>query len=470
MRLLRRAGAWFVDRAGLRPIWDKVAKHPVPPGTTDRRKGWMYVLGIATLTAFLLQVVTGIALATKYIPSSGHAYESVLFITREVWLGATLRGMHFWGASAMVVLITLHMVRVYLTGSYKFPREVQWITGVFLLLLTMAMAFTGQLLRWDQNGIWGVMVAGHYVGRVPLLGEWLKEFVLGGPTVGGATLSRFYVLHVLLMPLMIFGIVAIHLYLVLLHGVSEPPEAGRPVDLKTYRQWYSEHLEREGRPYFPDAAWKEAVFAAVVVTAVLLLAVTAGPRGPIGEPDPTQIPLDARPDWFLLWYYALIAVKPAEIETFVMVYLPLLLALALFVLPILAPKGERHPRRRPWSVAIVGLLAVTLGTLTYIGFRRPWVMDFATEPLTAAAIGVADGPVFHGAQLFHSKGCQYCHQAAGTGGDYGPPMTGLTRRMPPEIITTRIINGIGNMPAYRGELSSEELEAILAFIRHLDTR
>jgi ubiquinol-cytochrome c reductase cytochrome b subunit len=429
----------------------------------------MYVLGIGTLTAFILQVVTGIALATKYIPSAAQAYDSVVYITDQVWAGSFLRGMHFYGASAMVILITLHFVRVYLTGSYKFPREFQWLTGVALLLLTMAMAFTGQLLRWDQNGLWGVVVAAHYVGRVPLLGEFLKDFLLAGQTVSGPTLTRFYVFHVLLMPLMIFAIIGMHMYLVLLHGVSEPPKAGRPVDPKNYRQWYSAHLEREGRPYFPDAAWKEAVFSAVLVTAVMVLAFTLGPQGPGTRPDPTQIPLDARPDWFLLWYYALIALKPPGTGTFVMVYLPLLLVAAMVLLPLLAPKGERHPRNRPWAVGIVVLFTVALAGLTWVGYQRPWVMDFATEPISAEVLGVHEGVVFTGAQLFHSKGCQFCHSAVGVGGDYGPAMEQVIRRTPPEIITTRIVNGIGNMPGYRGEITGEELEAILAFIRYVDT-
>jgi ubiquinol-cytochrome c reductase cytochrome b subunit len=468
MRIIARIAYWFVDRAGLRPAWEKIAKHPVPPGATESRRGWMYVLGIATLTAFLLQLVTGIALATKYIPSPSHAYDSIRFITDQVWLGGLLRGMHFYGASAMVLLITLHMARVYLTGSYKYPREVQWLTGVALLLLTMAMAFTGQLLRWDQNGLWGVVVAAHYVGRVPLLGEYLKEFVLAGQTVGGPTLSRFYVFHVLLMPLLILGTVGIHLYLVLLHGVSEPPVAGRRVDPERYRDWYEKHLETEGRPYFPYVAWKEAVFAAIVVTAVIVLALTFGPRGPGAQPDPTQIPLDARPDWFLLWYYALIAIKPPGMDALIMVYLPLFVLLVMILLPLVSPAGERHPARRPWSVAVVVLAGTALAGLTYLGVRSPWVMDFDTDPIPAEVIGVGEGPVFAGAELFYSKGCQFCHEAAGFGGAYGPPMTGITRRLPPEMITTRIVNGIGNMPAYRGELTQAELEALLAFIRHLD--
>jgi ubiquinol-cytochrome c reductase cytochrome b subunit len=449
---ITRLRDFLYDRLGLERFVEFVIRHPVPRGNVERRIAWAYVLGVATMTAFLLQVVTGIALTTTYIPSAAHAYQSLTFINQEVWFGWVIRGMHYFGASAMIVLISLHMARVFLMGSYKYPREMNWITGVVLLLLTMAMAFTGQLLRWDQNGLWGVIVAAYYAGRVPFLGEFLQEFILAGQTVGGPTLSRFYVAHVLLMPLLIFAVAGLHLFLVLHHGVSEPPQAGRPVD-GDYRAWYERHLEEEGRPYFPDAAWREAVFATIVVTTVIVLAYTLGPRGPGAQPDPTQIPLDARPDWFLLWYYALIAVKPPGMETFVMVYLPILAVLAMMVLPLVSSGGERHPRRRPWAVAVVALLFVGLLTLTWLGMRRPWVMDFATQPIPAEVLGAAGEPVFHGAQLFYDKGCQFCHSAAGFGGDYGPPMTGITRRMPPEIITTRIVNGIGNMPGYRGELS-----------------
>lgn len=468
MRILSRLGRWFVDRLGLEKVVEVVARHPVPAETTSRKKGWMYVFGTATIIAFLLQVVTGIALATRYIPSPAHAYDSLRLITEQVWFGSFLRGMHFFGASAMVILVAVHMARVFLTGSYKFPREFNWLTGVALLLLTIAMAFTGQLLRWDANGVWGVFVASHYAGRVPLIGEELKQFILAGSTVGGPTLSRFYVFHVILMPLLIFAIIGIHVYLVLHHGISEPPKAGRPVDPKTYRQWYRSLLERDGRPYFPNATWGEALFGTLVIAAVMLLAWSVGPKGP-GEPAaPTIIPTEPKPDWFLLWYYGLISIKPARLETFVMVYLPLILVGLLVLLPLVFNRGERSIRRRPWAVLVVGLFVTAFGVLTELGRRAPWVMDFETEPLRAQEVGTAVGPVWQGAQLFHERGCQYCHAVAGKGGEYGPALTDVMRRLPPEVVTTRIVQGFGDMPGYRGTLTREELNAILAFLHSLE--
>jgi len=470
MAPIRRARDWFADRFGLSRAAEVVAFHPVPEETAGRSKGWMYVLGTATLTAFLLQVVTGIVLATHYVPSPAEAYQSVVAINEQVRYGALLRGLHFFGASAMVVLVTLHMARVFLTGSYKFPRELNWLTGVALLLLTMAMAFTGQLLRWDANGVWGVFVASHYAGRVPLIGEGFKRFILAGETIGGSTLSRFYGFHVVLLPLLIFAIVGAHLYLVLLHGVSEPPKAGRSVDRGRYRGWYDGLLRRSTRRYVPHVAWREAVFAVGVVLAVFFLAMALGPKGPAEPANPTFIPAEPKPDWFLLWYYGLISIKPPRIETFVMVYLPLILIVSLVMLPFLFGTGERSPRRRPGAVIVASFFAIALGTLTELGSRSPWVMAWDTQPLSAGELGVSAGPVWEGAQLFHERGCQYCHVVADRGGSYGPELNRVLRRLPPEIVSNRVVQGFRNMPAYGDILTREELNAIMVFLAAMGER
>ncbi len=467
MGILQRFWRWFDDRTGAHDMVAPALEHPVPPETASKKTGWLYVFGGATLAAFMVQVVTGAILATKYIPSTAHAYDSLLFITNEVPFGRLLRGMHFFGASAMVILIGLHTVRVFLMGAFKFPREMNWLSGVVLLVLTLLMAYTGQLLRWDQNGVWSVVVAAQFAGRVPLVGGELARFILAGETVGGTTLSRFFAFHVFIMPLLIFGFVGVHLYLVLHHGISELPRKGDPVDPRTYRERYKSLLERRGRPYWPDAAFQEVAVGIALIVVIVALAFVFGPRGPDAPPDPVVLEADPRPDWYFAWYYALLYYKPQAIEDLVMVYAPALFILLLAALPFLAPRGERSPFRRPWAVAAVGAAVLTITVLTVAGMRAHWVPAVETEPLPAEVVGATAGPVYEGSRLFYDKGCQYCHVVAGRGGTFGPDLTEVARRLPAKEITMRIVAGIGYMPAYRDELTPQELEAIVAFLQAL---
>lgn len=465
MDVRSRVRHWLNERLALDRVWAKLGKHPVPAETTSSRYGWLYVLGFVTLGLFLLQILTGVALVSRYIPSTASAYESIQIITEEGWSGRMVRAMHYWGASLMILFMLLHLVRVFLTGSYKFPREANWLTGVLLLLLVIAMGFTGQLLRWDQDGLWGVVVAAQYAGRVPLIGDAFQRFMLGGDTVGGATLSRFFVLHVVVMPLLILALVGVHLALVLYHGVSERPRAGQPVEPETYKRRYHDLLEREGRPYWPDAAWQELVAMGLVVAGVLALAAFVGPR-PLGiPPDPAVVPAHPRPDWFLMWYYSLLAVKPRGFDNATMVYLPLVAFLLLIALPFVRSKGERALSKRPAAVAITLALGLSLGSLTILGYAGRWVPDFETRPFTEDELAGAPPEVIRGAGVFYDFGCQYCHAVAGRGGPWGPDLTHITLRMRHTTITDRILRGIGEMPAYRGKLTSEQLAEIQAFLR-----
>ena len=222
MKILRSIYAWLDDRLGISENIIPLAKHPVPPGAK-----WSYVFGSAALFCLILQVVTGVALTLLYQPTSSEAYQSLEFISHQAPFGRLLRAIHYFGASGMILLVGVHMIRVYITASFKFPREMSWITGVFLLFLTIAMGFTGQLLRWDSNGVWSAVVAAEQVGRIPVIGTYVARLLLGGDTIGGQSLSRFYSYHTLLFPALLFGLVGMHLYLVLRNGVSEP-RRGRP--------------------------------------------------------------------------------------------------------------------------------------------------------------------------------------------------------------------------------------------------
>lgn len=459
MQRLRRAWNWFDDRSGWSTIAAPVLKHPVPRGA-----GWAYVFGSATLVAFLIQVVTGIALATAYVSSAAEAYNSLQFITGNP-LGYLLRGMHFYGASAMILMVGLHLAQVFLYGAYKYPREMNWLTGVVLLAVTVALGFTGQLLRWDDVAIWSVFVAASQAGRVPLVGEALAKFIIAGNTIGGATLSRFFAFHVFFIPALVFGGIGIHLWLVLHNGISEPPQPGRPVDPKTYRAWYHDYLKREGVPFWPDAAWRDVVFGMGVLLVIMGLAWFVGPPKLGAPPDPSNIDAYPRPDWYFLWFFAALALLPAGIEDYVIIIAPLVIGLIMFALPFFANRGERSARRRPWAVGVVIIMLITVGTLWRAGAQAPWSPAFTTQQLSPQMVYVANAQEEQGSRLFYEKGCQFCHAFAGEGGQRGPNLTKVGDRLTPEQLTTTILNGRANMPAYGNSLTPQELNAIVAFLR-----
>ncbi len=456
--MIKRLLATLDDRTGLLTWARGVLEHPVPP-----RTGWWYVFGSATFLAFLLQVVTGIALATAYVPSASDAYASLQFITDQALMGRFLRGLHYFGASAMVVLIGVHVARVYLMGAFKYPRELNWLSGAFLLLLTLALAFTGQLLRWDQTAVWSVIVAAAQAGRTPIIGQDVARFILAGDTVGGATLSRFFAFHVFFIPALVFLLVGLHLMLVLRHGISERPTVGDPVDKATYRARYDALLKREGVPFWPDAAWRDVVFGAAVVAVVALLAIVVGPPALGRQPDPSILQAYPRPDWYFLWYFAVLALTPTHLETVVIVLGPLIFGAILLFVPFFNT-GERSVSRRPWAAILVLLIVSVIGVFWYAGERAPWSPDFAAKPLPAAIVRDTTAEVVRGARLFYDKGCEFCHKIGGQGGPRGPDLTLVATRMSPLEMVGRITNGGPNMPAFTSTLTPEEIQAIVAFL------
>ncbi len=459
MKLIKAAWAWFDDRSGLSKTIGPILRHPVPPNT-----GWKYVFGSAALFCFLLQVVTGIALATLYVPSTESAYQSLEYISHSATLGWWLRGLHYFGASGMFLFVGIHMIRVFLTGSFKFPRELNWLSGLALLGCVVFMGFTGQLLRWDQNGIWSTAIAAEQAGRVPFIGKALGHLIIGGETVGAATLSRFFTLHVFVVPGLIFAVVGFHLYLVIRNGISEPARSGHPVDPNTYRAWYQELLRRSGEPFFPDAAWRDVVFGVCVILGIVILAAVFQAPELAARPDAAIIQAEPRPDWYLLWYYAVLALSPHYMESYLMVLLPLFGIMALVLVPFVANSGERSASRRPFSVAIVVVSVLSVVMLWIEGKRAPWSPDFKAEPLEASTIGAVRPAALHGAQLFHDRGCEACHMVGSQGGHRGPNLTFVADRLTVPQMTIRIVNGGNNMPAFGGILPAQDLKSILAFL------
>ncbi len=463
---------WLNERLELQDSVLPVLRHPVPR-ELDSRVGWFYVFGSVTLALFIVQVVTGVALAMTYVPAPNSAYDSLQFITDQAVLGSFVRGVHYWGAAAMVILVLVHMTQVFLFGAHRYPRELNWMSGSLLLLLTLAMAFTGQLLRWDQDAYWAVVVAAEQVARAPIVGDALAHIVVAGSDVGGATLTRFFATHVFLIPALIFGLIGMHLYLVVKRGISEPPQPGQRVEPATYRRRYEEVLAH-GIPFYPDVVWRDVVVAFGAVAVVVALAVVVGPVQLGKPPDPTVILADPRPDWYFLGYFALLALIPPATETIVIVGLPLLAFAFLFLLPLVRPYGERHWSRRPGAVAVVTIPFIAYIALTIAGDQAPWSPMLAQNASLPASVSAGlDAGQRHGAQLFVTKGCWSCHMIEGSGGRRGPDLSNIADRQSRDRIVQRILNGgVGAtdrgegfvMPAYASTISPADLTDLVDFL------
>jgi len=209
---------WVDQRTGLSGFLTGMLFRNVPKGTN-----WFYTLGSATLFAFVVQAITGVFLAMYYTPSPTEAYGSIAHLTNDVFLGEFVRGMHKWGASVMMILIFVHMARTFFFGAYKYPRELNWVIGVVLLILTMVMGLTGYLLPFDQRSFWATIVANNIAASGPVVGPYLADFLRAGPEIGATTLSRFYALHMLVIPGAIISLIGAHMYLVVKLGTTAPP-------------------------------------------------------------------------------------------------------------------------------------------------------------------------------------------------------------------------------------------------------
>ena len=209
---------WLDSRTGASPFLTGMLLRKVPKGTN-----WFYTLGSATLFAFAMQALTGVFLAMYYVPSSTEAYNSVAHLTNDVFLGEFVRGLHKWGATLMIILIFLHMGRTFFFGAYKYPRELNWVIGVVLVILTLVMGLTGYLLPFDQRSYWATIVAMNITGSGPVVGPYLADFLRAGSEIGATTLPRFYAVHMLLVPGAIIALIGAHLYLVVKQGTTAPP-------------------------------------------------------------------------------------------------------------------------------------------------------------------------------------------------------------------------------------------------------
>lgn len=465
---LRTVGRWFDVRLHARETLMPMLRHPVPRSVAGPM-GWWYVFGSASLTLLIIQILTGIGLALVYVPAADKAYDSLLYLNYQQPLGWFLRALHYYAGSGMMVMVLVHMTQVFLHGAYKYPRELTWIVGVFLLLCTLGMFFTGQVLRWDPDAYWGLAVGGSMAGRVPVVGPQVVQAVLGGQIIGSGSLSRFFALHVFIIPGVLLALLVVHLWLVLKCGISAPPVPGETVNPRTYDANYEQQLKR-GLPFLGEAMLKDVLFSAFVVIVVVAIAAIVGPKGPTGPPDPTLSGANPRPEWPFLWLFALLSLSPAGAETFIILIFPVILILALLAVPFISNRGERAPSRRPVAVLSVIVIYTVLGILTYQGATAPWspaMTAWSSDPVPETIVKHSSPSQLVGAAVFQNKNCRNCHAIDGIGGRRGPDLSGVGTRLTQGQLIDQVSNGTpggGNMPAYGKQLSPAEMTTLVEFL------
>jgi ubiquinol-cytochrome c reductase cytochrome b subunit len=467
-RLLKSLGNWLDVRIGFSQTLLPVMRHPVPRAI-DGPMGWWYVFGSASLTLLMIQIITGVGLSLVYVPSADQAYTTLQFLDYQQPLGWFLRALHYYAGSGMVVMLLAHMTQVFLHGGYKYPRELTWLIGVVLLLCTLGMFFTGQILRWDPDAYWGLAVAGSMAGRVPVIGPHMVHLLLGGDLIGGDSLSRFFTLHVFVIPGALLFFLAWHLWLVLRCGISAPPVPGQTIDPSVYDAEYREEL-KAGVPFLGDALLRDVFFSALAVISVVVVAAIVGPKGPTGPPDPTLAGANLRPEWPFLWLFALLALSPPAAETFIILIFPVLVISVLFLVPFVSNRGERAPSRRPVAVLMVIVAYTALGVLTYLGVTAPWSPEMTAwtrDPIPENLVEQSTPRQLQGSLVFQYKNCRNCHALAGSGGRRGPDLTTIGTRMTRNQLIDQVSNGTpggGNMPAFGKQMSPSEMTVLVEFL------
>ena len=352
---------WLDQRLPL--TWTK--KHLEEP--LPRHMNWLFSLGAVVFFLLILQAVTGAFMAFYYSPSPEHAYNSVQYITNEVTFGRFIRGLHHYGASAMVIAVFLHLLRVFFFASYKRPREVTWIVGVTLLLIVFGFGFTGYLLPWDQKAYWATVVGTQIPGTVPIIGQPLMKVLQGGDEVGAVTLTRFYALHIIFLPAAAFLLVALHLLLIRLHGSSGLPRN-------------TEGEMKSGKPFYPYQLFEDSLFCLIVFVIIALFALfRTVPMEAVADPtDATFIP---RPDWYFLFLFQLLKYFEGPFEILGTFLIPNLLILLLLLVPFLDRKSERRIVKRPIATGVFTFLVLGVITLTLLAwFEDRGLKKEAQEP------------------------------------------------------------------------------------------
>jgi ubiquinol-cytochrome c reductase cytochrome b subunit len=426
MSLRRRIGDWLDERTGHRKLMAEALDEPVPGGAR-----YAYVWGSALTMSLVVQALTGWLLMTAYAPSATTAWSSVMYISYQMSAGWLIRGLHHFGAQAMVILLGLHLVQTAVFGAYKKPREMNWLLGLGLMGLTLGFALTGYLLPWDQKGYWATKVATNIAGTFPVVGEWTQRMLVGGSDYGHLTLTRFYTLHVGILPLLTLVLLGAHIALFRKHGVTPPPSADTSkVD-----------------SFYPKQVGKDLLVAGVVLALLFWLSYR-GHGAHLDAPADPASNYPARPEWYFLALFEALKHVPGNMEWVIAAGIPLLLGGYLVALPFLDNKpGASLRARLPW-LAPLALIGVAAAGLTYLSLStdandpafqeaRDVASKKAEYAISLAKQGVppagplamlANDPNTRGPELF-AKHCAACHRLGAQGPEQGkdtaPDLTGF---------------------------------------------
>ena len=467
---------WLDRRTGINSLLHEALDEPIPGGAR-----WAYIFGSGLLYLFLSQIITGIFLALYYVPSSDHAHTTVSYISKVVSSGLFLRSIHAYGATAIVIVLFLHISQTLLYGSYKGRRELLWLSGCFLLALMLGMAFTGYLLPWDERAYFASAVGTNIISEIPLIGEHLQLLLRGSPQMGTLTLSRFFVLHVFVLPGLLIVSIATHVFLFRKAGAAGPfKEDSFNPKLPTQR-------------FYPRQLVMDMVASLLIVLILALMAyfvpIHLGPEA--NTSDTSYIP---RPEWYYLPIFQWLKIVSGRWSLFGGIILPGLLATLFAAMPFLDCGRERRPWRRPVVVAGFAMFIVVyagLGALSYrddtrdlnvaaqLGRQKQAEIDYMRQPFQIqsqtpntipAALITADPLVVKGAAIFAAQPCGGCHGNKGAGTAAAPALIGVGQKYSADRLsfllhhrTPKMIQG--GMPPV--DLSQADTDALVAYMRNL---
>jgi len=471
-----RIGEWVGLRWPVKPVLRWFLEEDIPGGPT-----YAYVFGSSLLFIFSIQVVTGIWQLLYYVPSTDHAYDSVMYLRTYVSFGWLIHGLHYWGANAFVVLLATHMARVFIWGAYKKPRELTWLLGSCLMLLVLSLTFMGALLPWDELGYWAGEVGTNMAGTVPLAGDFLRRLWRGGPTMGQLTLSRFFFLHVAVLP-------ALAAFFIVLHIIAFR-------QFRNLGPWQREKERRTG-PFWPDQVLKDMVFASIIF--LILVGLCAFWPAPItGPADPVDNTYQPKPEWCFLFLYQALKAFTGRWEPIGTLLLPAALVLIVFLLPFYDRRKERNPHKRPMAMTLAGMLGAFVVGFTIWGYYSNPGGSPSSSPVAPGQQGSPAGPpaafgkapeatkgaeptgplpeVQVGEKLFRSQGCAACHAVNGQGGAVGPDLSnegGAGRSR--EWLTAQIRDPKSHyagsiMPAF-AQLNDQQVRSIVDYMMSLTAK